>query len=355
MRIAGENQTTYALRMTKLATLAFVAATATAQEPTPKSLVAPVWTAPEGLSMIVAVRELRDGRVLALDRRENRVVLVSSDGKGMSDIGRKGLGPGEYESPVALIALPGDSTAVLDQGPRRMLVLNPEAKPVSTMAFPADLGSMINVVRGADPRGRFLMPAPGERLANPSGETRAIIAWDRATDRRDTIATYRIGRTFSTGTVTSTTTYYIRYAPADDWVPLSSGRIAILHGEPYSADIVGGGGVPVRGPRIPYAPVDVAPSERIPAIIADKIPSKKPAFWGSFAMAGPDGDVWIGREMPARAATRRYDRFDRGANRTMSVETDKAVRIVGFGRAAMYTVRTDTDGLQWLEKRPLPR
>jgi hypothetical protein len=327
-----------------------------AQEPTPKTLASPIWTAVDGLSAISAVRELPDGRVIALDRRENRVVLFAANGQSMTDVGRKGSGPGEYVSPVVLLALPGDSTAILDQGPRRMLILGPDAKPVTTMSFPIDIGSQINVVRGVDARGRFYFPAPMfGRALNPAGETIPILAWDRATDKRDTVGSYQGGPTVQVGNANAMTTYFVRYASLDEWVLLSNGRIAVLRGEPYSMTITGGGAAAVRGPRIPYQPVAVADTERVPKIIADRIPSTKPAFWGVPPIAGPDSDVWVVREMPFGSKTRIYDHFDRSANRTFSLTTESTIRIVGFGKSAMFTVRTDADGLQWLEKRPIPR
>jgi hypothetical protein len=37
------------------------------------------------------------------------------------------------------------------------------------------------------------------------------------------------------------------------------------------------------------------------------------------------------------------------------VTVAKDVDVIGFGRAAVYTVATDDDGIQHLQRRPLPK
>jgi hypothetical protein len=344
-----------------LALMLIVPAAVSAQEPAPKQLLAPTWTAAEGFSAIYGIRELSDGRVLLLDGRESRVVVLTRDGKSFTEVGRKGGGPGEYQSPFLMIAMPADTTAVFDQGLRRILFIGPDAKPGATMNLPVMIARQMGAVRASDSRGRFVLEFGRPPEEGAVEKSRPIVAWTRETMRLDTLASIKPVETYTVpvkngaGEVVGTTGYSIRFAPADAWTVLSNGRVAVLHGEPYSLEIFGGREGPVRGAPIPYTRVDVAASERVPAVVADKMPAKKPAFWSGQAMAGPDADVWIARELPAGATTRLYDRFDLTASRTVSVTMERAIRIIGFGRGAMYTIRTDADGLQWLEKRPIPR
>src|SRR3954463_7182734 len=84
-------------------------------------LAAPV-TAKEEFSRVVSSRELSDGRLIITDRRENRVALVSFDGKPAVTLSRVGSGPGEYRYAGALVAMPGDSTALADVSNGRWLL-----------------------------------------------------------------------------------------------------------------------------------------------------------------------------------------------------------------------------------------
>jgi len=109
------------------------------------------------------------------------------------------------------------------------------------------------------------------------------------------------------------------------------------------------------GPATPYERVRVADEERIPALVKDDIPEFKPAFWDGTPMAGPDGELWIQRSTAYGAPTRHYDVFNRKATRVRSFLLDKSRRIGAVGHRFVYVVRTDTDGLEWLERRSLPK
>src|SRR3954468_3153784 len=80
-------------------------------------------------SDIVAVRELRDGRVVVLDGREQVVKLVDMKTGSATMIGAKGNGPGEYRLPLQLIPLPGDSSALYDEANAgRAMVVTPAGR-----------------------------------------------------------------------------------------------------------------------------------------------------------------------------------------------------------------------------------
>jgi hypothetical protein len=345
-----------------LALLLLAPAPLAAQPASPKTLPAPTWTSAEGFSGIRRIRELSDGRVLLIDYKDNRIILVSATGKTVGNVGAEGGGPGEFKQPIELLPLGNDSTLVTDQGLRRFLLIDGTPKPVATMLFPPELANSLNLARTADSKGRVIYPSSWtSKRKDGEAEMVPILAWDRTTSRVDTIASVLASKQVTQemkgpdGKVIGAATFPVRYTPADDWALLSTGDVAVLHGEPYSADIVTAGKVRIRGPVIAYNKVKVDDSERLPKAVAKDIPDYKPAFWNSTALAGPNGEFWIAREVPAGSKTREYDRFDRAANRTMSVTIESTTRIAGFGRNAMYTVRTDADGLQWLEKRPIPR
>jgi hypothetical protein len=63
---------------------------------------------------------LANGGVAVLDGQAGQVRLFGSDGTYQMTLGAKGEGPGEFQSPISLALLPGDTLAVFDAGPRRI-------------------------------------------------------------------------------------------------------------------------------------------------------------------------------------------------------------------------------------------
>ena len=164
-----------------------------------------------------------------------------------------------------------------------------------------------------------------------------------------------------------------------------AGWIGLARHTPYSVDWVGADGRQSRGAPIPYNPVAVveadkeeyqrarrdqgsmrismsdgggdatisegpAPSGPPPGMPELKWPTHKPPFLEQSVLAGPDKQLWILRTQPAGQALARYDVIDStGMVREMVTVPIKS-RIVGFGVSSVYVVRTDEDGLQWLER-----
>ena len=65
----------------------------------PLVLQKPAATFPEPFTQIASIRELRDGRVLILDRRDRIVLAVDFHTGKSTTVGREGTGPGEYVPP----------------------------------------------------------------------------------------------------------------------------------------------------------------------------------------------------------------------------------------------------------------
>jgi hypothetical protein len=330
-----------------------------AQELTPKSLPAPVWTSADGLSQAEVVRELSDGRLIVIEFKENRLVLLSPTGTTLGDIGRVGAGPGEFRQPVKLIPLPNDTTLVADAALRRFLVLV-GGNPVNTVMFPTELQGVMNT-RAADAAGRFIFDSKWfSTRSDGAAEMSEVMAWDRRTNRVDTLARVlvqgKITRQMTLGGGRASTVYTAaRFTPLDEWALLSTGELAILHSEPYSMDVYVNGALRTKGAAIRYDRVKVEDKER-PAAIAQQLPEFKTAFGNNGnAMADRNGGLWMLRSLQLSGTTRTYDRFDRSGKRVDSFTMERAILIIGFGKDAVYTRRVDADGLQWIEKRPLPR
>lgn len=62
--------------------------------------------------------------------------------------------------------------------------------------------------------------------------------------------------------------------------------------------------------------------------------------------------VWVRRNASSGARTVPWDVFDRWGKRIETVMIAKDLRIVAFDPRLVYGIRTDEDGLEWLEGFP---
>ena len=120
-------------------------------------------------TFVASVRELRDGRVLVLDRRDRLVLLVDFGSGTATAVGREGTGPGAYSQPGRLFPLPGDTTAIDDGPARRFVVVEPNGKTGVDFRMdvaPARVSVAVESRRGATVRvgfsrkGRRMPPVP---------------------------------------------------------------------------------------------------------------------------------------------------------------------------------------------------
>jgi hypothetical protein len=345
----------------------------------------------EPFTQLASIRELRDGRVLVLDRRD-RIVLLLDLAKGTArQVGREGTGPGEYTQPGRLFAFPGDTTAIYD-GPARRFVL---VRPDGTMgdAFRLDLATGGGQRRGgvpkySDARGRIFTegsPFAGELQA---ADSTPITRFDRAGDRGDTLAYVHLDkesitvRTDPRGGV-NVSNGMRAFALRDDWTALPDGGIAVVRVSDYHVDWFSPGGDRVSSPAVKHERIAVteADKERFrkallatmraasprngnnnasspPATMAGlpelTFPASKPPFEVGNVLARPNGEVWALRSRRANDEVAVYDVFTRGAGLIGRVAFPPRTTIIGFGNTTVYAVRLDDDDLQYLERWTLP-
>ena len=338
------------------------------------------------LSSIAGVHERSDGRVIVLDRKEKRILALDAAG-GATSVAREGSGPGEYLQPTALIALPGDTTLIEDGGNRRFLVIGPDRKATGVLPMvtlkPSEGVTYTVTPRGVDRQGRFYVLTPTGLAPN---ERIPILRYDRRREKFDTIGSVlnerfgaargqpqaRVGGA-SFGMISPTP-----WGVKDEWAVLGDGSVAIVHNEPYSLDWVSAAGAATRGKPISYEAVRVTEAERqlwrkqqldragtltttdasgnkqvrkIPVPEPTSWPERLPAFSGQASVVGAaDGTVWIRRLGPASAKHASYDVLDRTGAVIERVELPLNESVIGFGRGAVYVVRVDDDGLQYLRR-----
>ncbi len=375
------------LRTALLAPIVFAFQTvdlATASAQSRQSLLPPSDSIGEPFSHVGSLRELSSGRLLVADFKESRLRLTDFDAGRVQDVGRVGSGPDEYPAVRPLFARGDDSTLMIDRTARRWLLLHRDSilGLVSTAdrAFAATKGNVLF----ANARGEYLSTV-GRPLGSPvrpgAGELwrdtldLALYSFLR-TERIDTVSTLlsaprrtSAGEVASDGRPRSIRFDFPVLRVGEQVLLTRDGWIAIARLDPYRIDWRRPDGRWVAGAVIElvHVPIDRREREFVRARAEraggrsgeprdDALwPSALPPFENSPMLEAPDGTVLVARLPSARAPERRYDHVDRAGRRLRQFVMAENRRIVGFGRDAVYTVRVDDDGLEWLFKHPWKR
>jgi hypothetical protein len=345
------------------------------------------WTTVRG------VRELKDGRVIVLDSRDQAVKLVDFESGSASMIGRKGSGPGEYQLPLALFALPGDSSVVFDMANSGApLVITPAGKagdPLPGMRAEGAVG-FLNVGGKFDARGRIYRRGYGITIGRDP-----IERLDRATARIDTVAFFD-GRVISplrplAGPGGERPKVVragkpVPFASLRQFAVTTNGTVILLSPEPYRVSFVDGG-KQTDGPVISYERLRVTDADKaawraerakpVAAIMYNRDgsqtagyrqppPADEPDAWPDFlppyAIRGvlvdriqvaPNGAIWIERAIHANSPPL-YDVLTSSGALSYRVTLPARTRIVGFGAKGIYAVTLDDDDIEHLERFRFP-
>jgi len=352
------------------------------------SLDDPLYVEAEPFSQVRGVRELSDGRVLVSDWVEERVVLIDPSTSMTMPVGGVGRGPREYRLPAELIGLPGDSTLLVDMGNSRLAVIGPDGiihRSFSTQQPTVPYGMH---PRGADDAGRlyFIIPRWARGAAPNAVDSAAPVArWDPIDGRVDTLLAVRgVTPRSDAGLPRSTLGLpYVPFSLQDGWRILADGGVVVIRAEGYSVEGITGEGGWWRGGSVPYRPVPVRGADKeafvrrflamspmsgrgpdggmghtptdqmteaaVAEIIAtNEFGDRLPPFDPALVWLAPDGELWVGRWMPAGEA-QVYDVFDRAGRRRFQVQLGPARQVAGLGDRRLYVTQTDEDGLQVLE------
>jgi hypothetical protein len=364
------------------------------QSPAPRKLGAPTATYDQEFTGIDGVRELKDGRVVVLDAREQTIHVIDLKTKSETRIGRTGDGPGEFRLPLEIFPISGDSAVIRDMGRfGKVMVLTPQG---TLGDFIPTVDSALNArafePAAADNAGRFY--ALGFSI-NGAIDSARIVRWDREKHTRDTLAL------LSTKTVSPLVTggppdvirdkdgRAIGYRPGpilpfatnDQWAVSPDGRIATVQASPYRVTYVNANGMRTAGPINAFTPVPVTEADRAawrveaaqprPSVSRGrdgtmttsfrKVPISEPPEWEPTLPAfprrsvtfGSDGMLWVRRSVSVGAPPR-YDVFDAGGRLSYQLELPAKRKVVGFGAGVVYVARVDDDDLHYLERYKLP-
>jgi hypothetical protein len=355
----------------------------------------------EPFSQVVGLRELGDGRLLVADGRDRTLQLIDPATGQSSAIGHEGAGPNEWMSLTRLLALPGDTTVMPDPRNGRLLVIGPTGKAVRTFNPAADdagateaqravnLRSGAVGARASDARGRLYYQGSVISFGGSGNVTLPdsvpLIRYDPAGGGTDTVAYIPIPPRGPMTTMKATGGGMVGmsaprpFTRVNDWGVLPDGRIAIAHGADYHLEVVGPSGARAVGPKVDWDPVKVTGADKAefmesmrgsasrssmtvngrtvalpPVPEPTAWPETKPPFAAGALAITPAGEVWVLRSRSARDPVPSMDVFDARARRVGRVVLPKGTRLVGFGARSAWLVRTDDDGLQYLQRYAIP-
>jgi hypothetical protein len=344
----------------------------------------------EPFSRVAAVREEPDGRILVLDDIENRILRVDLRAASAIALGRTGAGPGEYTLPLSLLPLAADTTLAVDMsGGGRALVI--VARGVATARLRAtgvsqDAPLFFRLDVQSDARGNLyelvILTSPADREAGYSGIRRL----DRFNGRQDTIGRVSqrlrspLARPIAQRPSGSTAPSVRRPTPpfptTDQWAVAPDGRIAIVTVEPYRVLFIEPSGRQLEGPELLYSRVPVSAEHKAewralqeqPVATLQYGPGREmtaghtrrtyqepsewpevlPPFLQRALRFAPDGMLWVERTGPAGSG-QIFDVIDVRGHIARRVTLPPRLRLVGFGREGIYTVRRDEDDLEFLQ------
>jgi hypothetical protein len=316
----------------------------------------PVWTSPVEFTYIFSIRELSDGRLIAPDAGEKTVHLLGPDGAPRGTIGRTGGGPQEFQIPLEVMPLPGDSTLLNDREQHRFLVIGPDAKPVRTIPWPTvpQGGDGLQDEMRGDGQGNVYFP---RSVFRPDHGTTPLLRWHVGTGRIDSVQALGMTETVQGKTRVegreATYTRVVPFAEGDYWAIGPTGEVAVVRPKEYSLEWRAPNGTLRRGAPIPYRAAPVTEAERTamfgPNVTDLPIPATKPAVTPVGILVSPAGEVWVSRYKVAGDSGSRWDVLDQEGRLLRALTLPGRRTIVGFGRSTVYVVARDEDDVQHLE------
>ena len=361
-----------------------LAANALTAQSAPKTveLSEPEAAFPEPFSAILGIRELSTGQVLISDRIELMIARLDFQSGTYEQLGRQGGGPGEFQMPGALHALPGDSSLMADIMNRRFNVILPDGR-LSDETIPLRHPAGYPIFpRGIDDAGRIYfdlagMMMPGLEESAAQGVA-PILRWDRAGDAVDTVAYVHFPPMEPAGPGEARISIGGgAYQPQDDWAVTPDGMVCVVRYEDYHVQWITGNGETVDGPAVEYQPVKITTDDKEawadamtsrgimiqvengrrrtmrpprPNIDNMEWPEYMPPTVTRTARIAPDGKLWVERSAHSKTSERTYDVFDARGNLVQQVSLPSDRRVAAFGDGVVYVIRSDEDDLQWLER-----
>lgn len=357
--------------------LPILAALLLVQEPAPRRLPAAAVEAPDGVSSVVSLVELADGRILLSDGKDKALYLIDFAKRTMKHATSTGSGPKEYAQPGGLYRMRDGEIRLLDQTQRRYLRFRTDGTPVNTVPFIATGGGMSFSSSFTDPHQLDGAGNEYERERPGRGGVMGPEGWvvRRSTGRTDSLVKLRNSESEVRDGGGFRLTMNVSFSPSDGFAVARDGSIAVVRAEPYRVEWRAPNGKMVQGPAIAFTPEPITAADKaevearrrsvqLPGNVrisrpdgstfdpSSSVPEPryapaKPAFVPAEVRIDEDDRVWV-RRYAAAGAPARYDVFDRTGARIDRVELPPRTTLAGFGRGAVYLARADEDDLLWV-------
>ena len=339
-----------------------------------------------GFTSITSIRELDGGRILVADRGEASLYLVNSATRAVTQVLRRGDGPGEYRQIGWLYAITGKETLLTDIARRRWIVLDDTAV-VRTLTATAPLNRRFRArLDGIARTGAILAAVSAESPGNSDADERVLeLASDLGASeklpRLDTIRLLKGGGKNQLACVLGGTRGPPRchFLEAEEQaVMFPDGWIAVALQHPYRVDWLPPSGEWIRGEMLDR-PVPVSEAEKCAAIsgwpehvircmqaaVGSYVwPDTVPPFLtdsrscpacgrlvggrAPWLFADPHGRLVIRRTPQQSRRENVYDVVDRKGRLAERLTLPHDEAIVGFGKSSVYTIREGQYDLQWL-------
>jgi len=326
--------------------------------------------------------ELADGRLLFTSRPGTTPSLADFATGRLQSVSKEGDGPGEFRRPFTVLRLASDSTAIVEDGGHRWVVLK-GVTPVATLRA-RGAAAMAIILAGADTFGRVLEISatkmgtePGQRvyLSHTNAESLAVLVHYRSAiesgnafgSRVDTISRLRgrfrgvrNRRHTPRGTNMSIEFHLSQPLAAEEQALLfNDGWIAFAYPDPYRVTWRTPEGKLVAGAPLPFTAVVVDDVQKRAAITAEwssgpapfgasdypPWPRVLPPFLVQSLLALPNGTLAIKRAPDGRRPGVNYDIVDRRGGLAGTIQVGPNEKIVAFGKASVYVARHNADGL----------
>lgn len=337
----------------------------------------------EPLSSIASLLELADGRVLLYDAIERKLGVADFARGEFEQLAQQGAGPLEYRLVSATLRIAGDSVLLWDPGNARILALSPVGAPIGawpTSGRDARTSALArDVPREIDAAGRFY--AGLRRIS--TGDTTTLVRITPSSGKQDTLARFATPQLRPVRSAQSVVKVIAPgFPPQDAWGVFPDGRVLFVHGSKYEPEIIRLDGTRTRAAAIPFDPIAIGSSEkdrhlREAAVELERmlrrelgrgpgtmprIEPEPPASWPDVKPPIRDANIridsrqraWVMVHDRMDATGDRYDLVGADGRRIDAVRLPSGVRLVGMGKGVVYAVREDEDGLQHLQRYPLP-
>jgi hypothetical protein len=356
----------------------------------------------EPFSCISGFRELSSGRVIVSDAREKTLQLIDLRTGAVTKIGREGQGPGEWSTPITLMALPGDTTLLNDPQNNRFLIINPDGTTggeVKVNLAGAGGGIMVTRPRGIDRMGRLYFEGSGFTFTPGGGppvtaDSVPILRFDRRTSKADTLGFIHVPKPdvqVSNGGDRRMVMMMLPnvFNPQITWTAMPDGRVAIVYPEPYHVEWLSPSRARTAGPATIYQKIRVSDADKAGNPFPDcntititrtvdgrlgggggratgsvrmgappgagagqEFPEFKPPFVNraGHVIAAPNGELWVQRTRSSDDDVTTYDVFNAAGRLSGRVALPKKTSFVAFGNGTIYLSRMDDDDLVYLQR-----